>query len=59
VVKAKVCEHNAQKSQNEHGGVQAEHATVRDDGLGFYELKAQSEYYAEIERNSDGRHGRR
>ena len=42
-----------------HGGVQAEHATVRDDGLGFYELKAQSEYYAEIERNSDGRHGRR
>ena len=36
-----------------------EHASVRNDGLGLYELKAQSEYYAEIERNSDGRHGRR
>jgi len=31
-----------------------EHAPVRDDGFGFFELKAQSEYYAEIERNSDG-----
>jgi hypothetical protein len=38
---------------------QEEHATVRNDRLGFYELKAQSEFYAEFERNSDGRHGRR
>jgi hypothetical protein len=60
VVKAMLSEHNAQKSQNEPWWrVQAEQAVVRDDGLGFYELKAQSEYYAEIERNSDGRHGRR
>jgi hypothetical protein len=31
---------------------------ARNDGFDLFELKAQSEYYAEIERNSDGRHAR-
>jgi hypothetical protein len=34
------------------------HALVRDEGLDLFELKAQSEFYAEIARNSDGRHAR-